>query len=69
MQKAALAVQLGVGDHGQVIFQTYPVGEPPQGPRQSPKVSVFPGAVQRGRIIIMAVYFALLKRNSASVVM
>ena len=34
------------------MLQTYPVRQPPQGRRRSPEVPVFPGAVQRGRIVI-----------------
>lgn len=52
VEKAALAVEPGMGDHGKIIFQTCPVGEPPQFPSRSQKVPVFPGAVQRGGIII-----------------
>lgn len=57
-------------DHGQVIFQTYPVGEPPQSPGRSPEVPVFPGAVERCGIVIdvvMNVFFVCMGGNEKSV--
>ena len=52
MEKAALAVELRVLDHGQVMLQAYPVREPPQGCRRSEKIPEFPGIVQSGGIVI-----------------
>ena len=52
MQKAALAVELGIGDDGEIVFQTYTVGEPTQGAGRAPEILVFPGAVQRGGVVI-----------------
>ena len=48
VEEPPLTVELGVGNHGQVIFKAYPVGEPPQGAGRSEKIPVFVGAVQRG---------------------
>ena len=47
MEKAALAIELGVGDHGQVIFQTYPVREPPHRPGRADEIPELVGAIQR----------------------
>ena len=48
VEETPLAVQLGIRNHGQVIFQTHPVREPPQGAGRSEKIPVLVGAVQRG---------------------
>ena len=52
VEKAALAVELRVLDHGQVMLQAYPVREPPQGCRRSEKIPEFPGIVQGGGIVV-----------------
>ena len=52
MEKASLAVQLGVGNDGQIIFKTDAVREPPQRTARADEVPELPGAVQRGRIVI-----------------
>ena len=51
----ALAVQLGIGDDGQIIFKANAVREPPHRTARADKVPEFPGAVQRGRVIINVV--------------
>ena len=48
VEETPLAVQLWVGNHGQIIFKAYPVRDPPQGAGRSEKIPVFVGAVQRG---------------------
>ena len=52
MEKSSLAVQFGVGDDGQIIFKTNAVREPPHRTARADEVPEFPGAVQRGRIVI-----------------
>ena len=52
MEKASLAVQLGVGDDGQIIFKANAVREPPHRPGRADEVPEFPSAVQRGRVVI-----------------
>ena len=52
MEKSPLAVQLGVGDDGQIIFKANAVREPPHRTARADEVPEFPGAVQRGRIVI-----------------
>ena len=52
MEKAPLAVQLGVGDDGQIIFKANAVREPPHRTARADEVPELPGAVQRGRIVI-----------------
>ena len=57
-------------DHGQVIFQAYPVGEPPQSSRRSPEIPEFPGVVQRDRIVInvvMDMFFIRMGGNEKGV--
>ena len=57
-------------DHGQVIFQTYPVREPPQSPHRPPEVPEFPGVVQRDRIVInvvMDMFFIRMGGNEKGV--
>ena len=52
VEKTALAVELRVLDHGQVMLQAYPVREPPQGCRRSEKIPEFSGIVQGGGIVV-----------------
>ena len=52
MEKSSLAVQFGVGDDGQIIFKTNAVREPPHRTGRADEIPEFPGAVQRGRIVI-----------------
>ena len=48
-------------DHGQVIFQTYPVREPPQRKAGADEIMVLPGAiVSCGLVIDMVVYMILV---------
>ena len=55
MEKSPLALQFGVGDDGQIIFKTNAVREPPHRTARADEVPEFPGAVQRGRIVINVV--------------
>ena len=55
MEKASLAVQLGVGNDGQIIFKANAVREPLHRTARADEVPEFPGAVQRGRIVINVV--------------
>ena len=52
MEKAPLAVQLGIGNDGQIIFKANAVREPPHRTARADEVPELPGAVQRGRIVI-----------------
>ena len=52
MEKAPLAVQLGIGDDGQIIFKANAVREPPHRTARADEVPKLPGAVQRGRVVI-----------------
>ena len=52
VEKAALAVELRVLDHRQVMLQAHPVREFPQGRRRSEKVPEFPGTVQGGGVVV-----------------
>ncbi|EQE41368.1 relaxase/Mobilization nuclease domain protein [Clostridioides difficile CD40] len=52
MEESALAVQLGIGDHRQVIFQTYPVREPPHRPGRSDEVPELMSAIQRSGVVV-----------------
>ena len=45
-------MQFGVGDAGQIIFKANAVREPPYRTARADEVPEFPGAVQRGRIVI-----------------
>ena len=45
-------MQLGIGDDGQIIFKANAVREPPYRTARADEVPEFPGAVQRGRIVI-----------------
>ena len=52
MEKAALAMELGAGDHGQGIFQTYPVREPPHRPGRADEIPELVGAIQRSGVVV-----------------
>lgn len=52
MQKLSLAVQLGILNDRQIMLQTYPVGEPPQGEAGTKEITIFPGTVQRRGIVV-----------------
>ena len=52
MEKAALAMELGVGNHGQVIFQTHPVREPPHRPGRADEIPELVGAIQRSGVVV-----------------
>ena len=52
MEKAPLAVQLGIGNDRQIILKANAVREPPHRTARADKVPELPGAVQRGRIVI-----------------
>ena len=52
MEKSPLAVQLGVGDDGQIIFKANTVREPSHRTTRADEIPEFPGTVQRGRIVI-----------------
>ena len=53
MEKAALAMGLGAGDHGQVIFQTHPVRDPLHRPGWADEIPEPVGAVQRSGVVGM----------------
>ena len=52
MEKAALAIELGDGDHGQIIFLTYPVRKPPHRQGQANEIPELVGASQRSGIVV-----------------
>ena len=52
VQIPPLAVELGIYDHGQIVLQTYPVRQPPQGKRGADEVAELPGAVIGGGIVV-----------------
>ena len=52
MQIPPLAVELGICNHGQIVLQTYPVRQPPQGERGADEVAKLPGAVIGGGIVV-----------------
>lgn len=62
MEKASLAVQLRIGDDGQIIFKANAVREPPYRTARADEVTEFSGAVQRGRVIINVVVDVRLVR-------
>ena len=66
MEKAPLAVQLGIGDDGQIIFKANAVREPPHRTARADKVPELLGAVQRGRIVINVIVERILSRNILS---
>ena len=54
-------MELGIEDHGQIVFQAYPVRQPPQCKAGADEVVVLPGAiVSRGIVIDMVVDMALI---------
>lgn len=48
-------MELGVGDHGQVIFQTHPVREPPHRPGRADEIPELMGAIQRSGVVVNVV--------------
>ena len=52
VQIPSLAVELGICNHGQIVLQTYPVRQPPQGERGADEVAELPGAVIGGGIVV-----------------
>ena len=66
MEKASLAVQLGIGDDGQIIFKANAVREPPHRTARADEVPELPGAVQRGRVIINVIMDVCLVRVSGN---
>ena len=62
MEKASLAVQLRIGDDGQIIFKANAVREPPHRTARADEVPELPGAVQRGRIVINVIVDVCLVR-------
>ena len=40
------------GNHGQVIFQTHPVREPPHRPGRADKIPELVGAIQRSGVVV-----------------
>lgn len=61
VEKAALAVLFGILYHGQIMLQTYPVGQPPEGKAGADEIMEFPGAVKgRGVEIDVVVDVALV---------
>ena len=52
VQIPPLAVELGIYDHGQIVLQTYPVRQPPQGERGADEVAELPGADIGGGIVV-----------------
>ena len=67
MEKAPLAVQLGIGDDGQIIFKANAVREPPHRTARADKVPELLGAVQRGRIVINVIVERILSRIILSI--
>lgn len=54
-------MELGIEDHRQIIFKTYPVGDPPECKAGTDEIMVLPGAViGRGVIINVVVDMALI---------
>ena len=66
MEKAPLAVQLGVGNDGQIIFKANAVREPSHRTARADEVPEFPGAVQRGRVVINVIMDVSLFRVSSN---
>lgn len=62
MEKAPLAVQLGIGNDGQIIFKANAVREPPYRTARADEVPELPGAVQRGRVTINVIVDVRLVR-------
>lgn len=54
-------MELRIDDHGQIIFQTYPVREPPECKAGADKIMELPGAViGRGIVIDVVVDMAFV---------
>ena len=62
MEKSSLAVQFGVGDDGQIIFEANAVREPPHRTARADEVPEFPGTVQRDRVVINVIVDVCLVR-------
>ena len=60
VQIPPLAVELGICNHGQIVLQTYPVRQPPQGERGADEVAELPGAVIGGGIVVNVIMNVLL---------
>ena len=61
MQKAALAVELGICNDGQIVLQTHPVREPPQGKGGADEVAELSGSViGRGVVVNVVVNMTLV---------
>ena len=65
MQKAALAVELGVCNDGQIVLQTHPVREPPQGKGGADEIAELPGTVIGCGIVVNVVVNMILVYVSA----
>ena len=52
VEETALAMELGIEDHGQVIFQTYPVRQPTQRKAGADEIMVLAGAIVGCGIVI-----------------
>ena len=55
MEKAPFAVQLGIGDDGQIIFKTNAVREPPHSAGRADEIPELPGVIQRSGIVVNVV--------------
>ena len=61
VEETALAVLFGILYHGQIMLQTYPVRQPPEGKAGAEEIMEFPGAVKgRGIEIDVIVNVALV---------
>ena len=61
VEETALAVLFGILYHGQIMLQTYPVRQPPEGKAGAEEIMEFPGAVKgRGIEIDVVVNVALV---------
>ena len=61
-ESVPFAVQLRIGDDGQIIFKANAVREPPYRTARADEVTELPGAVQRGRVIINVIMNVRLVR-------
>ena len=52
MEKASLAVQLGVGNDGQIIFKANAVREPPHRTGRADEIPELVGAIQRSGVVV-----------------
>ena len=59
-------MQLGVGNDGQIIFKANAVREPSHRTARADEVPEFPGAVQRGRVVINVIMDVCLVRVSSN---